>query len=196
MLSPVNESFDDLASVVVADSDVIFCLDAELRFTSCNAAWDQFVLAIGRPELCGPAPVGRSVLDYLTEPDRAYYARIFRRVLAQAQPWEHLSARSSPNGSRPFRVRVLPLMREAGLMVILSFPTEQAPQRVPCAPAEERYRNGQGLIRMCCGCRRTQRHAPGKESWDWVPHFVERMPAGVSHGLCSPCREHYYPEEE
>jgi hypothetical protein len=194
MHSPVNESFD--VSVVGADSDVIFCLDAALRLTSCNAAWDLFARENGAPEWCRPTPLGRSVLDYLPEPDREYYARAFRRVLAQAQPWEHVRDCSFPNGSRQFRVRVLPLMRQVGLMVIISLPTEQAFQRVPCTPTEERYRNGQGLIRMCCGCRRTRRPAPGEENWEWVPHFVERMPAGVSHGLCSPCREHYYPEED
>ncbi|MFL6448723.1 MAG: PAS domain-containing protein [Bryobacteraceae bacterium] len=187
----LSGSFDDEALI---DSDVVFCLDADLRITYCNAAWDWFARESGAPDFRQPT-LGRSVLDYMTEPDRACYARIFRRVLTERQPWEHLYQYSSLDLHRQFRVHVLPLMRERGLMLIGSLQVDQVHQGVPCPPGEKRYRNGQGLILMCCGCRRTQLPAPGTESWEWVPNLIERMPSGVSHGICPACRKHYYAEE-
>ena len=47
----MNGSFDGPTSVVETDPAVIFCLDAELRLTYCNAAWDQFAQENGAPEL-------------------------------------------------------------------------------------------------------------------------------------------------
>src|SRR3954463_6282117 len=156
----LSGSFDDQASV---DSDVVFCLDAELRITYCNAAWDRFARENGAPDLYQPT-LGRSVLDYMTEPDRACYARIFRRVLTQRQPWEHSYEYSTLDLHRQFRVRVLPLMRQTGLMVISSLEVDQVYQGVSCPPGEERYRNGQGLILMCCGCRRTGDAHPARRA--------------------------------
>src|SRR3954468_23652689 len=86
-------------------------------------------------------------------------------------------------------------MRQTGLMVFSSLQVDEVYQGVSCPPGEERYRNGQGLILMCCGCRRTRRRAPGEESWEWVPNFIERMPSRVSHGICPACRKHYYTED-
>src|SRR3954468_9835462 len=139
----MHETFDEHT---VVEFDVILCLDAELRVTYWDAAADWFGRANDAPELCRPAPLGRSVLDYMTEPDRAYYARAFRHVLAQAQPWEHRDECSSSDLYRLCRVLVLPLMKHSGLLVISSLQVEHAHDRVPCVSAEERYRNGQRLI--------------------------------------------------
>src|SRR3982751_2331251 len=66
----IDEQFDGPAFVVTADSDVIFCLDSDLRITSCNPGWDRFAVDNGAPGLCGPALIERSILDCMTEPDR------------------------------------------------------------------------------------------------------------------------------
>ena len=176
-----------------ADPDVIFCVDADLRITSCNAAWDRFAVANGAPELCRPAPIGHSLFDYIAGPQGAYYEQAYRHVLTQAEPWEHLYECSSPDLYRQFRMRVLPLARQAGLMVINSIEAEYAHNRIAFAPAKEQYRNTNGLIMMCAGCRRTRRNSPGEAIWDWIPQFVERMPEEVSHGFCSFCLKQYYP---
>ena len=190
----MNGSFNGPTSIVESAPAVIFCLDAELRLTYCNAAWDQFARDNGAPELCRPALIGRLVLDFIAEPDREYYARVYRRVLAQTQPREQLYECSSPQLYRQYLLRVLPLAKQAGLLVINSLQVEHAHGRVPCSPTEERYRNGQGLILMCSSCRRTRCDSPGEEIWEWVPHFVESMPPGVSYDICPSCREHYYLE--
>jgi len=189
----VSASLDDQALI---DSDVVFCLDAELRITYCNAALRRLAGQYGAPKVREPT-LGRSILDYMTELDRACYARILRRVLTQRQPWEHLYEYSTRDLHQQFRVHVLPLMREPGLMVIVSLQVNQVHQDAhdPYPPEKRDYRNGQGLILMCCGCRRTRRGAPGEESWQWVPDFIERLPSGLSHGICPACRAHYYAED-
>jgi hypothetical protein len=55
------------------------------------------------------------------------------------------------------------------------------------------YRDERGLIVTCSSCRRVRRARPGVAQWDWVPAYVERMPDGVSHGLCELCSRFYYP---
>src|SRR5947209_1524243 len=175
------------------DSDVVFCLDAELRITYCDATWDKVARANGAADFGQPA-LGHSILDCMAEPDRTCYGSIFRRVLTQGQPWEHLYQYSAVDFHRQIRVHVLPLMRETGLMVIISLGVDQFRHGVGCVTGEKAYRNRQGLILMCCGCRRTRRGAPGEESWEWVPNFIERLPSCVSDGICPACRMHYYEE--
>lgn len=175
-----------------ADTDVIFCLDADFRFTSCNAAWDRFAIANGAPELCAPALLGRQIFDYIAEPDRTYYVRVYKLLLSNGQPWEQLYECCSPGAYRLFVMRVLPLVRQAGLMVINSLQTEHVHNRVPCASIEEHYRGVDDLIVMCSGCRRTRRNSARETIWDWVPEFVERMPGKVTHVFCPFCLEHYY----
>jgi hypothetical protein len=189
----VSEPLD--AFVVTSDSDVIFCLDSDLRITSCNPGWDRFAVDNGAPGLCGPALIGRSILDCMTEPVRAYYALKFGRVLAEAQPWEHLYECSSSVLYREFRSLVLPLTGRAGLMVINCLQVQHAHEHVQFGPTSERYRDNRGQIKMCCGCRRTRRWALGEETWECVPHFVETMPPDVTHGICPSCLKHYYPDE-
>ena len=56
------ELFDYPVSVVEADTAVIFCLDADLRITYCNPAWDRFALENGGEHLCRPAAANSAQL--------------------------------------------------------------------------------------------------------------------------------------
>src|SRR3954469_4734162 len=92
----IDEQFDGPAFVVTADSDVIFCLDSDLRITSCNPGWDRFAVDNGAPGLCGPALIGRSILRLHDGAGSGVLCSGVRASLAQAQPWEHLYECSSP----------------------------------------------------------------------------------------------------
>ena len=65
--------------------------------------------------------------------------------------------------------------------------------------AEERVIADDGLvipppmITMCAHCRRVQPVFNVKE-WTWIPSLVASPPDHVSHGLCPPCAQYYYPE--
>jgi len=186
-----NEPFDYPASILESDTSVIFCLDPDLNITYCNPAWDHFALDNGSERLCRPAPIGRCVLDYIDGPDRDYYATQYKRILAQSEPWERDYECSSSETYRKFRLRVVPMHKNPGLVVINSLSME-CPHDLPaCAPLEELYRTPAGLIVMCGSCRRTRRNRNGVDQWDWVPEFVRHMPHDVSHGLCAHCLELY-----
>ena len=112
------ELFDYPVSVVEADTAVIFCLDADLRITYCNPAWDRFALENGGEHLCRPAPIGISVLDYISGPDKQYFAKQYRRVIGQKEPWERDYECSSARVYRSFRRRVVPMQKRPGLFVV------------------------------------------------------------------------------
>jgi len=192
----MDSLFDYPASVVEADTAVIFCLDDGLNITYCNPAWDRFALANSGRELCRPAPIGHCVLDYISGPDRNYYEKAYRRALARSASWEHEYECSSIDVYRKFCLRVLPMQKKRGLFVTNSLCVQHAHALVPCNPFDELYRNSHGLIVMCASCRRTRRNLCDVEIWDWVPDFVGVLPTHVTHGICSLCRELYYPEDE
>ena len=179
--------------LIDVDPDVIFCLDLNLRLTSCNSAWDHFAVTNGAPELCRPALIGHSLLDHIAEPDRAYYKKVFEDLSAHSRPWGRLYECSSPSHYRQFQMRVLPLMEQGGLMVINSIQIERPHDGISCAAIEERFRNPNGMIVMCPGCRRTRRAFSDQPAWDWVPGFLERVPRDVSHWFCPLCSKQYYP---
>jgi hypothetical protein len=188
--------FDYPASVVDADTAVIFCLNPELIITYCNPAWDQFAEQNGAPEMRRRAVVGRCVLDFISEPDRGYFANHYRAALRHTEPWERDYECSSRDLFRKFRLRVIPMQTVRGLFVINSLIVEHPHQLAAAPPLQEVYRTARGLIVMCASCRRTRRNVYGVEMWDWVPSFVDRFPPHTTHGVCAPCRELYYPDDD
>ena len=88
------------------------------------------------------------------------------------------------------------MQKSPGLFVINSLQVETPHQIAASLPLEDAYRTSTGFIAMCASCRRTRRQGTATEVWDWVPKFVEEMPIHTTHGICPPCRELYYPDEE
>lgn len=84
------------AAALEQDTSVIFALDSSLRITYCNAAWDHFAAANGAPELVRPAPIGRSLLEYIRGPVASYYENAFRRVLIAADPGNTCTSAPAP----------------------------------------------------------------------------------------------------
>ena len=175
------------------DHSVIFSLDANLRITYCNTAWDRFAAANGGPGLIRPAPLGRSVLDYISGPLAAYYETAFRNALRAAEPWRHVYECSTPAAFRKFVMHVFPDKGTHGLLVVNSLCVERPHEPSQTHLRDADYRAATGLVVMCSHCRRTRR-TTAAEQWDWVPEYLEHQPAQTSHGLCSPCLEYYYPK--
>jgi hypothetical protein len=190
------DSFDYPITLVEADSTIVFCLDADLRITYCNQAWDRFAMANGGEHLCRPAPIGSSVLDHINGPDKQYFEKQYRRVMGQKEPWERDYECSSAEVYRRFRLRVIPMQKRPGLFVMNSLRVERVHESPVCAAIESGYRRPDGFIVMCASCRRTRRPLPGPHMWDWVPAFVENFPPRTTHGVCLPCKELYYPDDE
>ena len=197
MICKMDSPFEYPTSVVEADTAVVFCLDSDLRITYSNPAWERFAIENGGPELCDSALVGKCVLEYISGRARDFYAQAYRRVLESYKPWEHRYECSSKDVHREFRLLVVPLKKRPGLLVRNVLQAEHPHQVASCKPLEELYRQSNGLIPMCSGCRRTRRNLLGAEIWDWVPEFLALPQVDARHityGICRPCRELYYPE--
>ncbi len=50
----------------------------------------------------------------------------------------------------------------------------------------------EGFLRQCMFCR-CYRHEADPSRWEAIPEFEQAAPAPVSHGLCRPCAQLFYP---
>lgn len=182
-----------LADALENDLSVIFALDPKLRLTYCNPAWDHFAAANGGRGLLRPAPIGRSLLEFITGTVAEFYVSAFQDVLAHGQAWEHEYECSSSSVFRKFTMRALPIRTGPGILVINSLCVERPHHGLAAHPPDPLYESPGGVILMCSHCRRTRRSAP-REQWDWVPAYIDNPPVNASHGLCRLCLEYYYPE--
>ena len=176
-----------------ANTSVIYALDASLRITYCNAAWDRFAESNGGDRLKREDVIGTDVMAIIAEPLQSFYSDGFNRAYESHEPWEHDYECSSPEVSRFFHMRVLPLAN-GHLLIENSLIVERThdPERLRMPPIETMYRDSHGLIQMCAHCRRSRRIVQSAPVWDWVPAFVRDRPHQTSHGLCENCRAYYF----
>jgi hypothetical protein len=176
------------------DPAVIYILDSDLRIRYCNPAWDQFALANNGASLTGPNVLGSSWPEAIPLSLRDFYLGAVARVWESGQPWEHDFDCPSPNVERRFHMRIAPL--EAGVarspLLVANSLIAETPHSGPLEdPDPARFRQEDGMIVMCCHCRRTQ--CPDHTgTWLWVPGFLQDLPARVSHGLCALCLQLHY----
>ena len=168
------------------NSDVVFVVDRSLDLIYCNAAWDVFARENGGEQLVRDKSIGTSCLNgpkFLCD----LYQRIFCRVLRTGRTWEHDYQCSSPTKYRIFHMRILPLGR-SHLLVENSLAVEYLHRRKHYRKLQTRYINRHGLIIMCAHCRRTEHlDSQGRREWHWVPSYLVKAPAPISHGLCPAC---------
>lgn len=170
----------------------IHALTPDLRIGYVNEAWTQFALANGAQWKAGDWGTGRPIMDAIPAVLRPFYRQLFARALTERRELQHDYECSSATTTRRFCMRLVPCT-SGGLIVVhssLRIP-RQAKPAMP--PLDELYLRA-GVISQCSHCRRVQRASePG--TWDWVPSYVARPRRETSHGLCSPCADHYYPVE-
>jgi hypothetical protein len=180
-----------LKSNLEKDPAVIFALDPELRIVDCNEAWDRFAAENGGQGLDRAHLMGRSVLDAAPEPLKQLLQEGYRQALVSHQPWEYCYECSSPTMYRTFRMVVYPDPDGTDLLVVNSLTVEKRHDRQVCFPEEILHVDQDGVVTMCCNCRRTRR-VKQKAVWDWVPSYVEAPPTLISHGICAVCLELLY----
>ena len=177
------------------DTAVIYVLDRDLRIVYCNEAWDRFAIENGGRSLLRPRPLGVCVIDVIPPPLKRFFERAYRQVLSSGQVWQHSYECSSRAVYRRYRMTVHP-DREAGHLVVVNSLLVDAPhsgtEREACDPDEGIYTDRNGIVTVCCECRRTRR--PGREAsvWDWVPAYVEEPPERISHGISDVCLQISY----
>lgn len=174
---------------------VIYVLDRNFRILSCNQAWDDFAKQNEGHALIRPSILGQDLLQVISTPLRSFYETVFRHVLEGQEPFGLEYECSSPDLYRVFHMRILPV-RSGGRMLVVNSLAVERPHGLdrPAQPADlALYADEHGFLHMCSHCRRT-RFADGSR-WDWVPSYLNRAPAPVSHGLCPPCMAYFYPQQ-
>lgn len=181
------------SNLLDASPDVICVLDAGLRIVYCNAAWDRFAADNAGTACHSSAVIGKPMLDFIPEPLARFFRTAFEVVIASGQPFEFDYECSSALTFRMFRMRILPMLGAGEFMVVHSLRIERPHDRAAVSPDDVRFRGSNGLVVMCCHCRRTRRGAE-PALWDWVPDYVAKPPARVSTGICPSCYLYFCPE--
>jgi len=170
-----------------ANPDVIYVVDRSLHLVYCNAAWDVFARKNKGKQLVRSKFIGKYCLDGVPKFLRDLYERIYSKVLRTRTPWEHDYQCSSPTRYRIFHMRILPL-RRSHLLVENSLALECRHRHKRYRRFDARYINRRGWIIMCAHCRRIEHYNPaGKREWHWVPSYLVKAPAPISHGMCPAC---------
>ena len=173
-----------------ASGNICCLVDSGYRIRFCNQAWDCFALENGGASCLTPGILGRSLFDAIPAALVPYYMRAFDAAQSSGLPFEVDYECSGPETYRLFRMQIFPLAPPEGYAVVHSLRVER-PRDDPGAEPGEIYRGAEGIITMCAHCRRTRR-ATEPNVWDWVPEYLRSNTLRVSHGLCPPCRRHFY----
>lgn len=164
--------------------------DGTLAFVS--GGWSRMAFDNNGAQVLREWPLGRSVWEAVPDVLQGHYRDLWRRVLESQEACEHEYECSSPERKRIYRMQLHPLTSE-GLLIRNQLVVDLPRQDPGAALRPEIYASDAGFLTMCANCRRVRR-ALEPAAWDWVPDLVRAPPARLSHGLCEPCLEIYFPE--
>lgn len=153
-----------------------------------NEAWCSFAADNGGQGDTSTFGLGLRYADAVQGELRTWFDEHLHKCQETHQPFELDYECSSPDTFRKFRLRVLPV--EGYVLMSHALTAEQPHTRTEMPPDDAAYRAPSGLTTQCSNCRRFRRLDGG--AWDWVPAWVERPPARVSHGICAVCIGFYY----
>ena len=171
------------------DPSPIVAIDGAHNVIYVNEAWHAFARDNGARSGADDGVIGSSWDAAIPSALAPAFAALFAQARRDRMAGFDYEC-SSPTVRRVFHMTVYP-RKDDGVLMIHSLRVSE-PHPGPAMPAlESQYRPAGGAIVMCMHCRRTRRVDDGH--WDWVPSWVARMPDGVSHGLCAPCMEHFFP---
>jgi len=181
----------------------VYGLDEDFRISYLNPAWFIFSEENGNGRFSSAVwSLGINIFDCIPDVLQGFYRDLFETALKESEEERLIPTRSeyecsSPEKYRRFSMHLYSVGRK-GIMVVHSLLVEEA-HSSPAAGTrstfcEEQYVDADGFVCQCANCRRIQRRdRPGQ--WDWVPSYVGVPFQSISHGLCSPCVEHYYPDD-
>lgn len=176
--------------------NTIYAVRSDFTLAYHNAQWTRFAEENGgEPAISTSWSMGRCILEALAEPILGFYESAYRGCLETGEPFSHEFECSAPDLQRRLQQMCYPLGDGKGLLISNSIVVEE-PHPGPAREGQtEDHVDANGILTQCCHCRRV-RHARQADRWDWIPRWVQNPPENTSHGLCTLCLEHYYPEEE
>ncbi|MFL6415438.1 MAG: hypothetical protein ACJ74Y_07190 [Bryobacteraceae bacterium] len=170
------------------DSHVIYAVDDNFRIVRCNPAWDTFALENNGSAARESKVRGVSLFAVIPQDLSVYYDAGFLTARKQGR-WQHDFDCSSARVIRRLRMTVTPfgsglLFRNVVVKDSLAPPSE----------AGGRFADYGRVITMCSHCRRVE----NKKSnvWQWVPEFIDGIPAEIGYRLCPACWADHYGEAD
>jgi hypothetical protein len=176
----------------MADSaDVICIVNRELCLMGFNNAWSSFARENNGQSILDRYPLGASIAVG-EEPLRSYITSKYRHAIENNTTFEQQYECSRPSTFRVFHQTAYPLNGGTGLVITHHLAVEK-PHEENAETFSTRFLNEYGIVTQCQNCRKIQ-DPQHKRSWYWVPSLVEQPLANVSHGICVPCMDYYYPD--
>ena len=176
--------------------DVVWIVDAQQRICYCNPAWDRFALNNGGDNAVAERVVGADLMSFIPTELHDFYQRAMDETRRSNTIFDVDFECSSAELYRLLHMMILPVQR-SGELVFVSSPRREFPHsaELVCPAHWENYANSDGIITMCCHCRRTRRCVES-QVWDWVPDFLtpEKVHGNlqISHGMCPICVSYFY----
>lgn len=188
---PLLASFD--LDALDRDEAAIYGMWPDTRLAYVNTGYQHFATRERGPHDCVEGRLGARVLDIVLPPLRPFYQRLYARALASDVPITHRYDCHSPTLERRYDMRLFRLGEAEGILafntLVLSRPHAETAEAQIARYAAPPH----GIVKQCAHCRRVERsHERGH--WDLVPEYVERSPAGTSHGLCGLCADYHWGE--
>lgn len=175
-----------------------YLIDREGTVSYVNQAWDLVAKPAQGPLACDV--VGTPWLDWIAGDElRSWHQSLFDRLMRRTSGDSFECDCNTPDRYRLFAVRFESLARpgatEPEAVLQLTSMLEDAPiaERYPIGPPDEaRFRQPEGVILQCGGCRRVKVAGPPTPVWEYVPEWVVTPRQDISHGICEVCREVHY----
>jgi hypothetical protein len=164
-------------------------LDDDLRIIAVDAAWSEFAIANGAPELVPPpGPLGQPVLSYVAD-------------LTTTLLYEQLFSKAQRTGDRiavPFRCDAPSLRRFLELQIERRFPSGlllhstvlRVEERSEVPLLDRRQPRHGELLKMCSFCKSVEfdgRWCQVEEVVVALRLFERDVQPSITHGLCPPC---------
>lgn len=189
-----DEALSGACRVLDAEPSSACLVDASGVIVHCNEAWDVFATENdGAPAALARSVVGSAWHSFLDGAAvRSACEPVLRRALA-GEAQRIAGECNTPSVCRLLSTALQPVKsagepgRVVGVALIHTVtrvvPIEQV--HTPVALDLARFTRPDGLIRMCCSCRRVR--SVVEEGWHFVPELVARRRANVTHGYCETC---------
>lgn len=170
-------------------ADLTYAVDVDDCVVEVGDAWSSFALANGAPALTPEAVVGRSLWDFISDPETRYlYQVMFARVRRSDQPIVVPFRCDSPRLRRFLEMRIAPEDRGGLRLITRQLRTEE--QEVPVEWQPPGASSGE-LITNCSWCKKVKVQAG---VWIEVEEAVRRLglfaaglPPQLTHGICPAC---------
>lgn len=172
--------------------DVIYIIDNTFKLMAFNEAWCSFAMNNNGKDILKQFLFGTDIAKVCVEPIKSYVVKGYGKALRENVPFAYKYECSSPEICRVFYQTVYPLFGSKGLVITnhLIIESQHSEEGVAFS---SRFEDNAKIVTQCSNCGKI-RDPQNKEKWYWVPELVKNRLPNISHSICTPCLDHYYPD--